>query len=243
MVKFLITNGISAALDDLIRNAQRDVILISPYVKVNQRLQSFIQDADRRGVRFTLIYGKSDIKAEEREWIDRLTNKRVGFVQNLHAKCYLNENTAIITSMNLYEFSQQNNDEMGILVSHTEDAELYQEIYGEFQRLGRGANPPILDQPSKTSPAAKPSAPRTRTTGRRVAEPSRAYKTSGHCIRCAKSVDFDPDKPLCGQCYQIWARYADPDYAEKYCHRCSKENATSMAKPLCRPCFRQAGDV
>lgn len=106
MAKFLITNGISAALDDLIRNAQRDVILISPYVKVNQRLQGFIQDADRRGVRFTLIYGKSDIKAEEREWIDRLTSKRVGFVQNLHAKCYLNENTAIITSMNLYEFSQ-----------------------------------------------------------------------------------------------------------------------------------------
>ena len=164
----------------------------------------------------------------------------MGFVQNLHAKCYISESAAIITSMNLYEFSQQNNDEMGILVSHTEDAELYQEIYGEFQRLGRGANPQIRDQPSKTSPADKPPTPRTRTTRRRVAEPARAHQASGHCIRCRKSIDFDPDKPLCyDPCYQTWTRFSDPDYAEKYCHRCGEENATSMAKPLCRPCFRQ----
>ncbi len=34
--------------------------------------------------------------------------------QNLHAKCYLNEKAAIITSMNLYDFSQVNNNEMGV---------------------------------------------------------------------------------------------------------------------------------
>ena len=208
-------------------------------MKLNQRLRDFIQDADRRRVRFTLIYGKSDIKSEEWDWINRLTTKEVGFVPNLHAKCYLNEDMAIITSMNLYEFSQLNNDEMGILVWRDKDAELYREIYEEFQRLRRGATPQILDQLAKALPAPKQPSVRTRTTGRRVAEPARAHQTSGHCIRCGKSVDFDADKPLCGQCYQIWVRYADPDYAEKYCHRCGEENAASMAKPLCLPCFRQ----
>ena len=37
------------------------------------------------------------------------------FSKNLHAKCYLNEKKMIITSMNLYEFSQVNNREMAFL--------------------------------------------------------------------------------------------------------------------------------
>ena len=38
------------------------------------------------------------------------------FCKNLHAKCYLNESTCIISSLNLYEFSQVNNNEMGVLI-------------------------------------------------------------------------------------------------------------------------------
>ena len=39
--------------------------------------------------------------------------------------------------MNLYEFSQSNNDEMGILVSKKDDERLYNEILEESQRLVR----------------------------------------------------------------------------------------------------------
>jgi len=37
--------------------------------------------------------------------------------------------------MNLYSFSQQNNDEMGIHVTKEKDADLYNDIYNEVQRL------------------------------------------------------------------------------------------------------------
>ncbi len=232
------TNKISAALEDLIKHAQDDIILISPYVKVNQKLQDFIRDADGRGVKIMLIYGKSDMKPDEWNWIKDLTNREVGFVRNLHAKCYISESTAIISSMNLYDFSQQNNDEMGILVQRDGDADLYDEILDEVNRLGRLAELQALGTPKRPT-ASKQSTVRTRTPVRRVAESSLAYKASGRCIRCREPIDIDPDKPLCGQCYQIWVRYADYDYAERYCHRCGKENATSMAKPLCVPCFRQ----
>ena len=47
----------------------------------------------------------------------------------------LNENEAIVTSMNLISFSQQNNDEMGIHVTKENDADLYNDIYDEVQRL------------------------------------------------------------------------------------------------------------
>ena len=71
--------------------------------------------------------------------MDQLVAFETGFVENLHAKCYLNENTAIITSMNLYEFSQQNNDEIGIRVDSKEDPQLYREIKAEAERLLRKA--------------------------------------------------------------------------------------------------------
>ncbi len=139
MARFLTTTQISAELENLIKFAQDEITIISPYLKVNQRLQNFIEDADRRKIRFTLVYGKKEMQPAEREWIDRLTTQETGFVTNLHAKCYLNETTAIVTSMNLYEFSQQNNDEMGILVTRDADRQLYQDIYAEAQRLGRNA--------------------------------------------------------------------------------------------------------
>ena len=241
MAKFLTTNRISAELEDIIRLAQDDIMLISPYLKVNQRLQDFIQDADRRRVRFTLIYGKQDMNDSEWSWIERLTAKEICFVENLHAKCYLNESRAIITSMNLYEFSQQNNDEMGMLVTRAEEPELFRQIYDEAQRLRRNASLSRQGQGKPTGATTSQPTTGTRTMRRRTAEPSRVPKVSGHCIRCGEPIDFDANKPLCGQCYQIWARYADPDYAEKYCHRCGKEkSAISMGKPLCLPCFRQA---
>ena len=59
------------------------------------------------------------------------------YCKNLHAKCYLNEELCIITSLNLYEFSQINNNEMGVLIQRSEDPELYKEAYEEAQRIIR----------------------------------------------------------------------------------------------------------
>jgi hypothetical protein len=46
------------------------------------------------------------------------------------------------------------------------------------------------------------------------------------------------DKPLCGDCYKVWAEYMNTDYREQYCHRCGEEAKITVAKPLCRPCYR-----
>ena len=54
--------------------------------------------------------------------MQQLNYVRISFCKNLHAKCYLNEESCIVSSLNLYEFSQVNNNEMGILISKDEDA-------------------------------------------------------------------------------------------------------------------------
>jgi len=48
-----------------------------------------------------------------------------------------NEDSCIITSLNLYEFSQVNNNEMGIFVTRADDTELYKDAYEEAQRIIR----------------------------------------------------------------------------------------------------------
>ena len=84
-----------------------------------------------------IVYGKNDLHPEEINWLKNLTFIRTSFCKNLHAKCYLNENECIITSLNLYEFSQVNNNEMGVLIYRNEDAKLYADTYEEAQRIIR----------------------------------------------------------------------------------------------------------
>ncbi len=63
--------------------------------------------------------------------------------------------------------------------------------------------------------------------------------TGGRCIRCKESIPFDPDRPLCDDCFKSWNQYENWDYEEDYCHRCGADWDTSYAKPLCRPCYDQ----
>jgi phosphatidylserine/phosphatidylglycerophosphate/cardiolipin synthase-like enzyme len=129
MTKFLDTTGVSYHLQQIINQAQDTLILISPYLKINERLRQSLDDKDRMKIDIRVIYGKNELQPDQINWLKSLKFVRTSFCENLHAKCYLNEREAIITSMNLYEFSQVNNQEMGILATKTDDPQLYDDIY------------------------------------------------------------------------------------------------------------------
>ncbi|MEK5794550.1 DNA repair protein, partial [Acinetobacter nosocomialis] len=88
-----------------------------------------LEDKNRLKIDIRIIYGKSELQPEEISWLREQDYIRTSFCKNLHAKCYLNEDSCIITSLNLYEFSQINNNEMGILVEREEDTALYKDTY------------------------------------------------------------------------------------------------------------------
>ncbi len=137
MVEFLDTEATSHRLSKIIKNARQEIILISPFLRINQKIKDLIEDQDRMKTDIKIVYGKNELQPDENNWIKQLNSVRTGFCQNLHAKCYLNENEAIITSMNLYEYSQVNNYEMGIYVLKEENQKLYEDIYDEAKRLFR----------------------------------------------------------------------------------------------------------
>ncbi len=137
MAKFLNTSAINYFLEKLIKSTNDKLILISPFLKLNNRIKELLEDKNRLKIDIRIIYGKSELKNEEVNWLKDLDYIRTSFCENLHAKCYMNENMAIVTSMNLYDFSQINNNEMGILISKEDDLELYKENKEEVERIIR----------------------------------------------------------------------------------------------------------
>jgi len=137
MAKFLNTSATNYFLEELIKSASERLILISPYLKLNDRIKELLEDKNRLKIDVRIIYGKNELQNDEINWLSKLSYIRTSFCKNLHAKCYINEENCIITSLNLYEFSQVNNNEMGVVVSRSEDIELYKDAYEEAKRIIR----------------------------------------------------------------------------------------------------------
>ena len=137
MAKFLNTSASIFFLEYLIKNAKERLILISPYLRLNDRIKELLEDKDRLKIDIRIVYDKSELHPDEIKWMQKLDYVRLSFCKNLHAKCYLNESECIISSLNLYEFSQVNNNEMGILVRKYEDNDVFKDAYEEAQRIIR----------------------------------------------------------------------------------------------------------
>ncbi len=237
MPEFLTTTGISYRLEEIIKGAKDRLVLISPFLRINPRLKELLEDQNRFKTDVRVIYGKSELRPEENNWLASMTSIRTSFCKDLHAKCYLNESEALLTSMNLYEYSQQNNYEMGMLVSREDDPDLYAEVYSEALRIERlsEAIRVTVDRIETPADDQRVSAPKKSSRS----QPRAKAPESGFCIRCKAEIPVKPERPYCNRCFRSWRRYENSEYEEKQCHTCGKEHKATMAKPVCFDCFRK----
>ncbi|WPY97618.1 phospholipase D family protein [Christiangramia sp. OXR-203] len=137
MAKYLRTSSITAELENLIRDARKELYIISPYLKLSDHIKELLNDKEREKVDVRIIFGKQELAPTEMSYLEDLKYVRLYFSKNLHAKCYLNESKMIIASMNLYEFSQQNNREMGILIDieNEEDKNVYEDAAKDIESI------------------------------------------------------------------------------------------------------------
>jgi hypothetical protein len=255
MAEFLDTQGVSYYLKKLINNANDKLYLISPYLQLNNQLRLSLEDRHKFSIDIIIIYGKvSDLNPEESNWLDLLPGIKLLFHKDLHAKCYFNEKEAIITSMNLYMFSQQNNVEMGIYVSKEKDEELYGQIANEVDRIKRGSEHRTISVQKVENrkaeiprevpweiPTAKPNAKPIAKT-----ETSRSnFKPKGFCIRTGVEIPFNVEKPMSYEAFKSWSKYGDPDYSEKYCHFSgeSSNGETSVSRPIMKKNWKKAKEI
>jgi len=135
MAKFLNTRNAVAAIEGLIRNADSRLILVSPYLRLSKDFKELLTYRNSQDKITTVIFGKQDLKPEEMKFLESLRFVILKFHEDLHAKCYMNDNKMIITSLNLYEFSMANNKEMGVLIDLEDENDklLFEDAYDEIQ--------------------------------------------------------------------------------------------------------------
>ena len=205
MAEFLITSAVTHHLVRLIRGANERLILISPYFKVNQRLKELIEDKAQLGVEINVVYGKGELHPEERRWLDSMSSVKTAYRPNLHAKCYMNENEAILTSMNLYEYSQVNNDEMGILITSAQEPELSKKFWLKRNRFLRNSDVVTVNldgfcircKTTISHDREKPNCGRCYNIWKRFNNDSYPEK---HCHACGKQRKSTMLKPICRKC-------------------------------------------
>lgn len=127
------TIKISYIIEELLDKAEKYLIIVSPYIKLNQRLKVRLSDAFERTEIAYLLYRENELRNDELSWLKSFRNLRMFPIKNLHAKVYVHQGSALITSMNLYEHSQINNHEIGVLIDYYEDYEEYIETLNEIR--------------------------------------------------------------------------------------------------------------
>jgi phosphatidylserine/phosphatidylglycerophosphate/cardiolipin synthase-like enzyme len=232
MAKFLNTSGVTFYLEELIKSTKDKLILISPYLQFNDRIKEHLTNLNIQKKDIRIIYRENKLAPDENNWLATQVGVRTSICRSLHAKCYLNENGVIITSMNLYEFSQVNNNEIGIYISKVEDPQLYEDAFNEAQRLLT-----ISDEIRVTVQKVKES------TEKRL-EVKKSSKP-GYCIRTGAEIPFNIKKPLSAKAYESWSKHGVEDYPEKYCHFSGElsNGETSFTRPILKKNWKKAKEL
>jgi phosphatidylserine/phosphatidylglycerophosphate/cardiolipin synthase-like enzyme len=243
MAKFLNTRRAVSEIEDLIKTADQTLILISPYLKLSKDFKELLTYRNSKDKVTTIIFGKQELNPDEMNFLQGVQFVSLWYNENLHAKCYLNDNKMIITSLNLYQFSMVNNKEMGVLIDKNEvgDTELFIEALKEVDYIRQTSKRFPFDgsKPQQvTKSFEKPQPPKSPII-------KENGKPNGFCIRTGVSIPFSPEKPLSYEAYKSWNQFGDPNYPEKFCHFSgeSSNGETSVAKPILYKNWKKAKEV
>jgi phosphatidylserine/phosphatidylglycerophosphate/cardiolipin synthase-like enzyme len=209
MAEFLTTNGTSLQIENIIIDAKTKLILVSPYLQLSKTLYERLKDASNRNVVIKIIYGKDELKPNEKNSLAELKNVEIYFFENLHAKCYFNETKMVITSMNMYEFSEKNNREMGVLIDRNIDKELFDKAVNETLSILQSAEQQQLQKTERNIYIPNKKEPINKQT-------KYSKVVRGYCIRCQNRIDFDPNRPYCGDCYSIWIQFEKKELSKNF---------------------------
>jgi len=236
MAEFLTRKKTASQVEDIIKNAKKELVLISPYLQLSDDLVVRLKDADKRkSVKMELVYTDEERNPDQEKKVQEqiqklqsLKNLSISRLKHLHAKCYYNEECMIITSMNLYDYSERNNWEMGLLIRRQEEEKVFDQVRAEAESIIKESEN-VKPRESLVHKAVK--------FGRLVGDLLTEEESKGYCIRCKTSIPYNLGVPLCHDCWEKWNVHKKASYKEKFCHSCGEPTPTSKAKPLCDSCY------
>lgn len=120
-VEFLFDNKLIEAVESLIKQARKSLLLVSPYIDLDPRIREALEEKkERPDFKLEILFGKNEkdflksIKQKSLDFLKTFPNVQIRYNSRLHAKYYQNESHYIMTSMNLFDYSLQHNIEAGV---------------------------------------------------------------------------------------------------------------------------------
>ena len=247
-IQVVTDDAVAQAALGLIREAQEYVVLVSPYNAFWTHLKNEITFAMERGARVTAVYNSPTYaRGDGVEWLVA-AGATVYRLPNLHAKLYLNESAALLSSMNLTERSSRNSMDVGMLARGGAAYAALRDYAVRLTKLAERVERPIETDAPEQERRREPQSPdsirdrldriRAEAQDEVVKRAKKLLRREGYCVRCRTPIKYAPaDAPLCERHYEEWSRYRNPRYGEKHCHKCGDPAQTTYAKPLCAACY------
>jgi len=134
MADFLTTKSIAYQLEEVIKKANQKLYIFTPYLKLSETYFERLKEATDKNIECTVVYGKTDLTKHDESLLNQL-RCNIYYKENLHGKCFANEKTALITSMNLHSFSEAHNREFGVLLCRKNDNNAYNDCINEINSI------------------------------------------------------------------------------------------------------------
>jgi len=265
MAEFVEGSLLNLRLEELIKEAESHIILISPFIKLHPQIRDLLKSKkEDPNILVTIVFGKNEDDITESlhkadfEFFKEFANIEIRYNPRLHAKYYANENKAILSSMNLHAYSQNNNIEFGVVVdkqgvlalkgrllNDVLDADAFNffddVIESSEVKFIREPRPKLKDKLIKLRKGAYTHSETT------IDELSKLFKVSvkiknGYCIRTGIEIPFDIKMPMSSNGYNQWVDDGrNKLQPELYCHFSGEksEGANSLAFPVLKKYYRK----
>jgi hypothetical protein len=245
MGEFLTGKRLKNKILDIIDSAEKKLILVSPYITLHDyyKLKLVNKTGDSQLVT-SLIYQKErarkkpNLSQQDFEFFKIFKKVSIYANHRLHAKLYANENGILLTSMNLYKFSQDNNNiEFGVYYPANNSLKNRQDLYirTDIQQTLQNiivkstleyTNIPTIQHDLFTAYYAAKAADRINNMSFPPEE--------GYCIRTGAAIPFNIKKPYSAKAYKDWSKEGSLVKYEPFCHLTGERTGEpiTLVKPI-----------
>lgn len=249
MAEILNRFNVVKALTKIIEEADNEILLISPYIKLNAPLRNGLsKHKDKKDFKLVVVYGKNDedkrmsLSDTDFEFFKSFPQVEIRYHTKLHAKIYANDFDLLITSMNLHNYSMKENIEVGIFLKMNLLRDLGSSVSlvsNSLEMQARDFADYIITHSEIQYQAVVNKSSSFLGLFAKYEESKIAVnkQRTGFCIRTKDIIPFNLNHPYNEMSFKSWVQYKNKNYKERYCHACGKPNQSSMNKPVCYECF------
>ena len=214
--EILYTPQISEKIIEIMEKSEEFCYIITPYFKpwTHSKISIDHLSEERKKIIFFFRYN------QEKEDIDRIKKFHDNYhfdivlINNLHAKIYVNENEALITSMNLTNYAQENNHEIGVLIKNKEKFNDIKDIIKKIFKTGEKSALKNIHYDSLKN---------------------NLFFENRYCFLCNKPIKKD-FKFFCDDCRDEYEKDKILGQKGQYCRKCGNKAKTTEKHPFCDDC-------